>query len=466
MSARPTPPIPPSRPDRQSFLRSWITARRNLFSALPERLYRARLAEAKTPWFRSFLANEPELVRRVLVSEHRNFPKSPIQSRVLGDLLGQSVFVTNGDLWERQRRLIDPAFQASRPRKMFAPMLDAAKAMEKRLRESDGIVDLEFEASFTAADIIFRTLFSRPIENEMARRVFESFRDYQLSAPMVSGADVLGLPRWVPRFTPRRRIRRRAAKEIRSLLSQLVIDRQKEIESKAAPDDLATAIMTAKDPIDGSSFSPEEMVDQVGIFFLAGHETSASALAWALYLLAIDPSVQSEVHRESSAVFSSDPGFRKLKHLSLTRDVFRETLRLYPPVPMMIREAQTETIMRDKDIPAGSPVIISPWHLGRHERIWADPDVFDPYRWTRPETRDSAREAHIPFSTGPRVCSGAGFAMQEGVILLGYLTSALKFDPIDGKMPEPMMHLTVRSRNGIWLKVSPRVPSAQTEIGL
>ncbi|MEM7238193.1 MAG: cytochrome P450 [Pseudomonadota bacterium] len=456
MSPRPIPPIPPSRPDGQSFLRSWINARTNVFAALPSRLYRAWLAEAKTPWFRSFLANQPDLVRTVLVTEQHNYPKSPIQARVLGDLLGQSVFVTNGEKWQRQRRLIDPAFEGGRPKKMFAPMLDAARVLEARLRHRRDPVDVEFEASFAAADIIFRTLFSRPIADEMARRVFDAFRDYQLSAPMVSAADVLGLPGWVPRWGPRRGPRKRAATEIRSLLRQLVDQRMREIEDGTAPDDLATAIMTARDPADGSQFTTDEMVDQVGIFFLAGHETSASALAWSLYLLALDPTVQEDVHHEAVTVFAGEPVFGNLRRLGFTRDVFRETLRLYPPVPMMIREATCKTRMRDKDIPPGSPIIFSPWHLGRHERLWPDPEVFDPYRWARSETRKIARDAHIPFSTGPRVCTGAGFAMQEGVILLGYLTSRLRFSPIGDRHPEPMMHLTVRSRNGIWLEISPR----------
>lgn len=449
-----TPPIPPSRPEGQGFLKSWLSARRNIFAALPRRLYRAWLAEARTPFFTSYLANQPDLVRQVLVERPRDFPKSDLQARVLRDLLGASVFVTNGPVWERQRRIIDPAFEGGRPRKMFGPMLAAAEQMAARLPE--GEVEVEFEASYAAADVIFRTLFSQPITGGTAAQVFSAFRGYQLAAPMLSPADILRLPGWVPRLGLRRHRQRRAAREIRGLLRDLVAERAAEIAASTAPDDLATAIMTTPDPQDGKTFSTGEMVDQVGIFFLAGHETSASALAWTLYLIANDPDVQQRVHAETAPVFAGEPGFGDLRRLSFTRDVFREALRLYPPVPMMIREATSPEEMRGKSIAPGSPIILSPWHLGRHERLWQDPDIFDPDRWAREETRTSAREAYLPFSAGPRVCSGAGFAMQEGVLMLGLLASRFRFEPIEGRVPEPMMHLTVRARDGIWLRVSRR----------
>lgn len=454
-----TPPLPPSRPEGTRFLGAWRAARQNLFAALPQRLYRAWLAEAKTPLFTSYLANQPDLVRRVLVEQHEDFPKSDLQARVLGDLLGQSVFVTNGALWRRQRRIIDPAFEGGRPRQTFTPMLEAAEALAARLEERTGPVEMEYEASHAAADVIFRTLFSRQIGDQLAAEVFDAFRSYQLAAPMVSARDLLRLPAWLPTLppiAPRRRRQRRAARNIRRLLSQLVSDRADEITEGTAPDDLATALMSAPDPATGQRFSPEEMLDQVGIFFLAGHETSAAALAWALYLIASDPDVQDRLADEARPVFADIPDFGDLRRLSFARDVFRETLRLYPPVPMMIRTAERQEEMRDKHIAPGSPIILSPWHLGRHERLWPDGHVFDPDRWQRAETRETARTAWLPFSTGPRVCPGAGFAMQEGVLMLALLAARFRFTPVPDRPPEPMMHLTVRARDGIWLQISPR----------
>jgi cytochrome P450 len=215
--------------------------------------------------------------------------------------------------------------------------------------------------------------------------------------------------------------------------------------------------MTTADPITGQKFSGDEMVDQVAIFFLAGHETSASALAWALYLLSLDQSAQARVASEAKAASAEgDFTFKNLSKMPFTRNVFKETLRLYPPVPMMVRENLREEIFRERRIKVGSQIVLSPWHLGRHQRFWDKPDVFDPDRWDRPENKKPAREAFIPFSTGPRVCTGAGFAMVEGVLLLAMLVKSFDFKTVDGEIPIPAAHLTVRARDGIFLSVTPR----------
>jgi cytochrome P450 len=213
--------------------------------------------------------------------------------------------------------------------------------------------------------------------------------------------------------------------------------------------------MTTADPVTGQTFSTDEMVDQVAIFFLAGHETSASALSWALYLLATHPDVQDKVAAEV-ATLSDPPGMSDLSRLRFTRDVFRETLRLYPPVPMMVRENTKPEDLRGRAVRPGAQIVISPWHLHRHDRIWDNPDGFDPDRWTREETKVSQRDGYLPFSAGPRVCPGAGFAMVEGVLVLAALLRDWQFHPVEGRVPVPVAHLTVRSKAGIWLNVTPR----------
>ncbi len=215
--------------------------------------------------------------------------------------------------------------------------------------------------------------------------------------------------------------------------------------------------MTTADPETGARFDTEEMVDQVAIFFLAGHETSASALAWALYLLALYPEWQERVAEEAEAVFGPrTPEFSDMARLRVTRDVFRETLRLYPPVPMMVRETACPERFRNRDIPRGAQVVISPWHLHRHERLWDNPDGFDPARYGTENGKTCLREAFIPFSAGQRVCTGAGFAMIEGPLLLAMLVRAYRLRPVAERPPVPVAHLTVRGRDGIWLKLSPR----------
>jgi len=296
-------------------------------------------------------------------------------------------------------------------------------------------------------------LFSIPIEHEIAGEVFDQFRAYQRAQPILNLAAFLPLPRWFPRFHSGRT--KQAAARIRGLIRKLTENRAAAIAAGTAPDDLATKIMTTPDPVTGQRFETEEMVDQVAIFFLAGHETSASALGWALYLLAMYPEVQDRVAAEAEALGEA-PDFAVMGQLKLARDVFREALRLYPPVPMMVRENSCPEVFRGRKIAPGAQVVLSPWHLHRHERLWPRADEFDPDRWQTEEGRACAREAFIPFSAGARVCPGAGFAMVEGPLLVAMLVRAFRFETVAGKEPVPVAHLTVRAKDGIWVKVSVR----------
>jgi cytochrome P450 len=449
------PPKPPARPDRVSLWRYARLFRQDILSAQPARLYRAWMAEFRTPFFRSFLLNQPELVRLLLKERPGDFPKSDRISEGLRPLLGNSVFVTNGEAWKRQRRIIDPAFEGGRLRETYPAMWAAAEAAAARLGARAGeVVEIEAETSHAAADVIFRTLFSIPIEHHLARQVFDEFRDYQRSQPILNLGAFLPLPRWMPRLF--RRDTRRSAARIRRLITELTEARSREIEAGGAPDDLATKIMTTPDPESGETFAPGEMVDQVAIFFLAGHETSASALAWALYLMATHPEWQARLAEEAQAL--SGPDFAQVARLKLSRDVFRETLRLYPPVPMMVRENACPERFRDRPVPRGSQLVLSPWHLHRHERLWDNPDAFDPARWQTENGQKCQREAFIPFSAGPRVCTGAGFAMVEGPLLLSRLLRDFEVSPAPGPAPVPVAHLTVRAASGIRLRIRPRAP--------
>jgi cytochrome P450 len=444
------PPKPPYRADRVRFWQYARLFRRDILSAQPERLYRAWMAEYRTPFFRSFMANDPALIRLLLKERPKAFPKSNRVGEGLRPLLGNSVFLTNGDTWERQRRIIDPAFEGGRLRETFTAMCAAATAATERLGAHEGkTVEIEAETSHAAADIIFRTLFSMPIEHKVANQVFLAFRQYQRTQPILNLAAFIPLPRWIPRGF--RRGTKESARQIRHLIREITAARQRDIDAGTAPADLATKIMTTADPETGARFDVDEMVDQVAIFFLAGHETSASALAWSLYLLALFPDWQDRVAQEVQAADLGD--FSALAKLRVTRDVFRETLRLYPPVPMMVREAVQAEVFRNREVPKGAQLVMSPWHLHRHSRLWDNPDGFDPDRWQTENGKTCARDAYIPFSAGPRVCPGAGFAVLEGVVMLAHLLRAYRFELTTQDAPVPVAHLTVRSRDGIWLRV-------------
>lgn len=444
------PPKPAARPDKVSLLRYVRLFRQDILSAQPARLYRAWMAEFRTPFFRSYLINQPELVKTVLKDRPDDFPKSNRIGEGLRPLLGNSVFLTNGETWKRQRRIIDPAFEGGRLRETYRAMWEAAEATAARLDARDGdIVEIEEETSHAAADVIFRTLFSIPIEHEIARDVFNEFRIYQRSQPILNIAAFLPLPRWMPRLF--RRDTKESARKIRNLIRQLTTARMVAIANETAPNDLATKIMTTADPETGEKFETEEMVDQVAIFFLAGHETSASALAWALYLMARYPEWQEKLATEAQILTEGDFGL--VSKLRISRDIFRETLRLYPPVPMMVRENSCPETFRERNVRVGSQVVLSPWHLHRHERLWDNADGFDPARWATENGKQCQREAFIPFSAGARVCTGAGFAMVEGPLLLSRILRDFRVELTGEEPPVPVAHLTVRSKDGIRLRV-------------
>ena len=440
-----TPPKPEPRADKVSLFGHLRAFRRDILSAQPARLYRALMAEFRTPFFQGYLCNDPALVRLVLDDRPGDFPKSDRVTEGLRPLLGRSVFVTNGEEWLRQRRIIDPAFEGGRLKAAFPAIWAASEAAVARMAQ--GEVEVELASSHAAADVIFRTLFSIPIEDRVAQAVFHEFRAYQRSQPILNLGAFLRLPRWVPRL--HRGATKRSAAVIRGLIQDLTAARAAAIAASQAPEDLATKIMTTPDPVTGQRFGTEEMVDQVAIFFLAGHETSASALAWALYLLATHPEAQDRVAAEATAL---RPEFGVLGSLRFTRDVFREALRLYPPVPMLVRETVRPEEFRGRAVKKGAQVVISPWHLHRHERLWDRPDAFDPDRWAG----EVPQGGYLPFSRGPRVCPGAGFAMLEGTLMLAHLVQAFRFQAVEGRVPVPVAHLTVRAKDGIWLRVSRR----------
>ncbi|RED13741.1 cytochrome P450 [Pontivivens insulae] len=432
------PPRPASRPRGYGPVRTWLAFRTDIFSSQPERLYRAWMAELRTPFYRSATVLQPELAQIVL-GDADAFPKSRVLGQTLGDLLGASVFVANGAAWKRARTLIDPAFSGGRVREM-APQIEAAsQTMCARL--SPGTVEVEEVTARATADVILRVMFDRPIEDAEADAVFHAFRAYQRAQPLASPADLMRLPRWIPRLGRRRS--RAAAQSLRALVARLV--------AQSGEGNHLIGRLREMQHSDGTTgFSDDELLDQAVMFLLAGHETSASALSWALLCLALDPEVQD---RAVAEVRDAPEGFAGLREMPFLRDIWREVLRLYPPVPMLPRETRDGVTFRKRRLPAGSPLILSPWHSGRHERLWERAHVFDPDRWRG----EVPQGAYYPYSAGPRICPGAGFATTEGVLMLAAILRQFELRPVEDRLPRPVAHLTVRADDGIWLRFSERV---------
>lgn len=468
MSQHFCPAYPSPRRSKASRLLMFFSARHSWMDALYERSYRMQMGEVHLPGLDLYMVNEPALVRRVMGTEAAAFPKSAGLGEALEPLLGQSIFTTNGAQWERQRTMMNPAFAQARVAVALPVMQQAVAALLQRLEAhgGDAVQDVEGEMTHVTADIIFRTIFSVPMEGADARQIFAAFHRYQALAPRLMLPSMFGL-RWLvwPWDVWRSR---RAAGLIRDRLAALVRPRWQACRAGEphAQADILAAFLDARDPQTGEPFGFEELVDQVAMLFLAGHETSASALTWACHLIANAPGVQERLHAEAQALPADPlaplaPG--DLKDLDLARNVFREALRLFPPVGFIAREATATCPMRDKTVKAGSTVVVSPWLIHRHRELWSHPDAFDPDRFDTAPARESLRQAYLPFGMGPRVCLGASFALQEAVLILASVARRWRLAPLPGEVPQPVGRLTIRPAGGLRLRLTRRPDAAAPE---
>lgn len=453
------PAYPPPKKKRTGIWGFFFKARRSWLDGLYERSYQMQMGEVHLPGADLYMVNDPEVVKRVLQDESTDFPKSALLGDALRPLLGDSVFTTNGKTWERQRQMMGPAFAQARLQVAFAVMKEATDDMLARLAAlPDGAEhDMEVEMTFVTADIIFRTIFSIPLQGPDAHRVFEAFARFQALAPKLMLPVMYGM-RWLvwPWDVWRSK---RASREIRGLLEALIRPRYEAYvrDGTSQTTDILAAFMAARDAESGKPFGFDELVDQVAMLFLAGHETSASALTWACYLLAKSPEVQERVNEEVLVQSAGMPlGQSSMKSMALTWNVFRETLRLFPPVGFMVRESAKACPMRDKHVPAGASILISPWLIQRHRLWWDEPDAFNPDRYEEEASRESLRQAYLPFGAGPRVCIGAAFALQEAVLILSSLVGRYRLEAVEGHVPQPVGRLTIRSANGVRLQLHRR----------
>jgi cytochrome P450 len=217
------------------------------------------------------------------------------------------------------------------------------------------------------------------------------------------------------------------------------------------PQDMLAALIAARDPDTGARLTADEVVDQVATLFMAGHETSASSLAWALYLLARQPELQAQVSQEVHSAWGERmPEFGDTRQLALTQDVFKETLRLYPPIAFYLREAaQPGGCLRDKPVGQGDMVAVSPWIVHRHEGLWERLDEFDPGRFCTEAGPASAKLACLPFGVGPRACPGAAFATQESLLVIAQIVRRYRIETVEGEEPVPVARLTLRALGGL-----------------
>jgi cytochrome P450 len=456
MKEPPYVPPRPGEPTKLALFGDFLTPRgRSVLTQFTAKAYQARMFIARVGWMPVFVVNDPDTVREVMQECPRRFPKHQYLHEILTPLLGDSIFNTNGERWARDRRLVDQAFAQAGLRRAFPVMRDACDAMLARLESvADGRTwDAEAAMSHVTADIIFRTILSESVDEQQARAINADFAAYQKTSQRVAGLSALRLPvLWYMR-----RCRALGAR-IRATFAKFTQARWDAVQRGETdlPEDMLTTLIRARDPETGAQLDPVGLVDQFAILFLAGHETSASSLSWALYVLACQPVLQQQLREEVRAHWGdAAPEFGDTRRLSLTHDVFRETLRLYPPIAFYMRQAAEATCLREKPVDRGDAVVVSPWLVQRHRLFWQDPDVFEPRRFDSASGMASAKGAYIPFGVGERVCPGAAFATQEALLILAQIVRRFRVEPVPGHTPQPVARLTLRSANGIRLRLRP-----------
>ena len=425
----------------------------NLLDLLPGAAYRFDVGNLGYSRRSTVLFNDPDCVTDILRDSQGLFPKSDLQVNALEPLIGESIFVTDGETWRRQREMIDPAFSHMRVARAFDAMSCSVADFLVRMDELSATQEafsVDLEMSHLTADVICRTTFSTPLNGDIAREVFDDFTAFERSVAQVDIFRLIFQPAWAD--MPQTPEVLAACQRIRAHFGRLL---DTHLEPTARYDDIASAVIAARDELTGEAFTREQLIDQLGVFFLAGHETSASALTWVFFLLAEQPHWLDKLRAEVDSVVGEQAiGFEHLRALPLIKAFFKETLRLYPPITFFPRVALQSARVGRRKVRRGALVMISPWTLGRHKAYWERPNVFDPERFLRKEgVNDSA---YMPFGQGPHTCIGAGFAQAEAMLIIASVVRRFTIERADNKAVRPAARLTTRPARQIYLRAQRR----------
>ncbi|MCJ2033455.1 cytochrome P450 [Methylobacterium sp. J-068] len=399
------------------------------------------------------VVSDPALIRYLYVENAANYRKDDLQRRVLAPGLGNGLLTAEGDEWKLQRRTLAPIFSARHVLGFNAPMNAAGARMARRLARREGTsIDVALEMTRVTLDVLERTIFTQGLASEpdALGRAITRFLE---SVGPIDPLDVFGLPAFIPRIG---RLRARPALRFFAEIVDALIARRRDLIARdAAPSDLLTLLLKAQDPETGQGLTDLEVKANIVTFIAAGHETTANALTWALYCLSQDPDARTRVEAEVDAVapgadFDADA-------LPFTKAVMEETMRLFPPVPFMSRQATAEDRIGRIKIPKGSLVMVAPYVLHRHKTLWREPEAFMPERFL-PENRAAIpRFSYLPFGAGPRVCIGQSFSLQEAVVVLAHIARAARFTLAEDHAPvTPLHRVTLRPEHGLRMTVTPR----------
>ena len=393
--------------------------------------------------------SDPAAIRHVLVDNAANYRKDDLQRRVLAPGLGEGLLTAEGETWRSQRRALAPLFNPRIVATFRAPMIEAADRLVRRLvRRGDGRrIDAAVEMTRVTLDVLERTIFTHGLARDPDALSQAITRYFNAIGP-IDPLDVFGLPGWIPRIG---RLRARPALRFFDEVVGELIEARKALLARggAAPRDLLTLLLEARDPETGEGLSDLEVRANVVTFIGAGHETTANALSWAVYLVSQAPDVRERLEAEVDAA-EGEPDMAALPY---TRAVIEEAMRLYPPVPFMSRSAIAADRVVGYRVPKDSLVMIAPWVLHRHRTLWHEPDSFDPDRFLPQNRAAIDRFAYLPFGAGPRVCIGASFSLQEAVIVLARIVRAVRLDMQPDHDVMPVHRVTLRPSGGLPMTV-------------
>ncbi|WP_336096204.1 cytochrome P450 [Roseovarius sp. CH_XMU1461] len=444
------PPAPPVRvplvTKPMGVLASLRSVRRNILSIIPEIATKQPMVSGRTGK-RWHMVMDPGAIRRILLEELDNYPKSLVTKNLLRPAVGESLFIAEGDHWRWQRRAAAPAFSHRNVLNLAPVMSGAAGRSADRVAAAQGqALDMAEDMVRTTFDVISDVTFSGGDAFD-ADGVHRAIDDYISAAGKISLFDILGFPDWVPR--PARVAAGPGMRQMKALADRAVNDRR--ARGHDGTPDLLDLLLAGEDPETKRKMNTAELRDNLLTFIVAGHETTALTLAWSLYLCAFDQEVQDRARAEAGAVLTQgQPATGEdVAKLPFIRQIADEALRLYPPAGMISRTALKKDRLCDRDIRPGDTVIIPIYALHRNHLLWEDPDHFRPERFADRKAVD--RYAYLPFGDGPRICIGSSFALQEAVIILATLLARFRFRPVAGRDPKPVMILTLRPEGGVWL---------------
>jgi cytochrome P450 len=416
--------------------------------------YEEDLVERRFWGRHSFVVNSPEAIKHVLLDNAKNYTKPEIMRRVLEPGLGVGLLTSEGALWRRYRRIVAPAFDHRNSANYSSMTVAVAETLLQRWSsrgDDDAIVSINEEMMSVTLQVISRAIFSIG-SDEIADVVTEAVERYQ-SEVRPGLVDILGFPRWISRFGPLRGARRIFSAFDASFARLLAARAQ----DRSQNSDLLARLIAARESEGGDRLTAREVRDQVATILMAGHETTANALSWAWYLIALHPCVEAKLHAELDKVLCGRlPRGEDVPMLKYTRMVIEETMRLYPPAHTVPRQAIGEDRILGRSVPAKALVMIVPWLLHRHRKYWNDPDRFDPDRFLPDHSATRHRFAYIPFGSGPRVCIGASFALNEMILLLAAIAQKYRLRLVDAERVEPQALITLRPRNGIRMAIESR----------